>query len=142
MKSSDLRVSPFQNFLGVELIMANEDSVVIRLPERHELQRGPGEPQFHGGVVGALIDIAGSYAVESAVGGDAPTADLRVDYLRPASGVLTATARVVKRGRTLCVADVEVRDSEERLVAIGRGSFMNTAAPDVTAQKGRLWNQE
>ena len=134
MKTSDLKISPFQNFLGLELVHADDESVVIRLPERDELHRGPKGRQFHGGVISSLIDIAGSYAVEVAVGGDAPTVDLRIDYLRPASGLLTATGRVVKRGRTLCVADVEIRDSEQRLIAVGRGSFLNTSG---TERKGK-----
>jgi uncharacterized protein (TIGR00369 family) len=50
--------------------------------------------------------------------------DLRIDYLRPARGSLRVTARAVKVGRTLGVADIEVRDEEDRLVAIGRGTYL------------------
>jgi uncharacterized protein (TIGR00369 family) len=133
MKTADLHISPFQKFLGIELLHADTESVIIRLPEKPELHRGPEGGQYHGGVISSLIDIAGSYAVELAVGGDAPTVDLRIDYLRPASGALTATGRVIKRGRNLGVADVEVRDSDQRLVAVGRGSFLNTSG---TSEKG------
>jgi len=135
MNTADLRISPFQNFLRVELVRADNGSVVIRMPDRSELQRVPGSNQLHGGVVGALIDIAGSYAVELKTGSDAPTVDLRIDYLRSAASELIATAAVIKHGKTLCVADVEVRDEQKRLVAVGRGTFMNTTG-NHSLQKG------
>ena len=127
MRTSDLHISPFQKFLGIELLHADTESVTICLPAKSDLHRGPEGGQYHGGVISSLIDIVGSYAVELVIGGDAPTVDLRIDYLRPASGALTATGRVIKRGRKLCLADVEVRDSDQRLVAVGRGSFLNTS---------------
>jgi len=47
-----------------------------------------------------------------------------VDYLRPVpKGALTATARAVKAGRSLAVADIEVVGEDGKLVAIGRGVF-------------------
>ena len=78
----------------------------------------------------ALIDIAGDYAVVSRTGGDVPTIDLRIDWLKPAlKGDLRATGRVVKTGRRVSVADVEVHDSSGKLVAVGRGVF---ATPEGT----------
>ena len=71
------------------------DDVVIRLPFRPEFCRGPKEPYFHGGVIAALIDLTGHAAVAVGLGRAAPTIDLRIDYLRPASGDgLLATGRV------------------------------------------------
>ena len=126
MKIADLHISPFQKLLGLELVAASETGVTIRMPSNPHLLRVDGSPQLHGGVLSALIDIAGSYAVEAVVGGDAPTVDLRIDYLRPAEGELVALAMVQKRGRKLCVADVEVRDARQKVVAIGRALYANT----------------
>jgi uncharacterized protein (TIGR00369 family) len=56
------------------------------------------------------------------------TIDLRVDYLRPAlRGDLAAVARAVKVGRTVGVADVELRDQKGAVVAIGRGAYSTSA---------------
>ena len=126
MKTADLHISPYQKLLGLELVSAGDDGVSIRLPADAKLLRIEGSSQLHGGVLSALVDIAGSYAVEVAVGGDAPTIDLRIDYLKPAMGEVVATARVLKRGRTLCVADVEIRDAQQKLVATGRGLYANS----------------
>ncbi len=71
---------------------AETGTVEIRLPFRNELLRQDGSDWLHGGVVSALIDIVGDYAVITEVGVGVPTIDLRVDYLRPARrGALTAT---------------------------------------------------
>lgn len=116
--------SPFQRFLGITLGKVEKGVVEVRLPFRPELLREDGSDWLHGGIVSALIDIAGDYAVTSEVGGDVPTVDLRVDFLRPACrGELTALGRTVRAGRTLAVADVEVRDSSGQLVAVGRGVY-------------------
>jgi uncharacterized protein (TIGR00369 family) len=119
-----LDLSPYQRFLGLRLERAGDGEVEIRLPFREELLREDGSDWLHGGVVSALIDIAGDYAVVTRVGAGVPTIDLRVDWLRPARrGDLVALARVVKVGRTVCVADVEVRDAAGTLVAVGRAAY-------------------
>ena len=128
MKSPDLTDSPYHRFLGLELVRFEDGVCEIRMPFRAELLREEGSDWLHGGVISALVDIAGDYAVESKTGGDVPTVDLRVDYLRPAKrGSLVATGRVIKIGRRAAVADVEVKDEEGRLVAVGRGVYATAA---------------
>ncbi len=79
---------------------------------------------YHGGVVAALIDLAGHAAVAVKIGRMAPTIDLRIDYLRPSEGSdLIARARLPKAGRTVARVDIEVVDTQGRLIAVGRGSF-------------------
>ncbi|MGH9322930.1 MAG: PaaI family thioesterase, partial [Vicinamibacteria bacterium] len=117
-----LDASPFQRFLGLELLRVEPGLVEIRMPFRTELLREDGSEWLHGGVVSALIDIAGDYAITTSSGGDVPTVDLRIDYLRPARSELVAVGRAVKVGRTVGIADVEVRDREGKVVAVGRGT--------------------
>ncbi len=96
----------------------------IRLPFREEFLRQDNSDWLHGGILSALIDIAGDYAIVTKSGVGVPTIDLRVDYLRPARrGDLVAIARTVRVGRTIGVADVEVRDTGGVLVAVGRGVY-------------------
>jgi uncharacterized protein (TIGR00369 family) len=117
--------SPYQRFLGVQLVRAEEGLVEIRLPFREDFLRQDGSDWLHGGIVSALADIAGAYAVVTAVGeGSGATIDLRIDWLKPArKGDLLATGRIVKTGNRICVADVEVRDADSVLVAVARGTF-------------------
>ena len=116
--------SPFHRLIGLRLVRARDGEVEMRLPWQEPLGRADHSDWYHGGVLSALIDIAGDYAIASKVGRRVATIDLRVDYLRPAlKGDLVATARAVKIGRTVGVADVELRDGKGALVAIGRATY-------------------
>lgn len=123
--------SPYQRFLGIELVREGDGEVEIRLPFREEFLRANDSDWIHGGIVSALVDIAGDYAIVSRTRVGVPTIDLRIDWLRPARrGDLLATGRVVKLGRTISVADVEVRDARGELVAVGRGAYASPRAGD------------
>ena len=99
-------------------------TVDIRLPWRREFERAADTKQWHGGPIAALIDIAGDFALVAMLGRGIPTIDLRIDYLRPAIDTdLLATGRTLRAGRSVGVVDVEVRDREDRLVAVGRGTY-------------------
>ena len=116
--------SPFMRFLGLEIMRAEKGLVEIRLPYREEFLRHDGSDWLHGGVISALADIAGDYAVITETAPGVPTIDMRVDYLRPARrGDLTALAKTVRVGKTISVADVEIRDSMGTLVAVGRACY-------------------
>jgi len=122
--------SPFMRFLGLEVVAAEKGRVEIRLPYREEFLRTDGSDWLHGGVVSALADIAGDYAVITETAPGVPTIDMRVDYLRPARrGDLTAVGKTVRVGRTVSVADVEIRDSMGSLVAVGRACYASPRPP-------------
>jgi uncharacterized protein (TIGR00369 family) len=76
----------------------------------------------HGGLVCMLADSAAGCSVQTtlAAGIGYTSVDISVNYLRPvtlASGTLVATGRVVKSGRRMSLASVEVHDAADRLVA-------------------------
>jgi uncharacterized protein (TIGR00369 family) len=120
---------PFHHVLRPEALEADAEtgSVRVKLPFRDELARAKGDNAFHGGVVAALIDLAAHAAVAVKIGRMAPTIDLRIDYIRPAEGnALIAQAKLLKAGRTVARVDVDVRDTRDRTVALGRGTFSTT----------------
>lgn len=126
-----LDTSPYQRFLGLVLERQGDGEVVIRLPFRTDFLREDGSDWLHGGVISTLIDIASDCAIVTKFNSGVPTIDLRIDWLRPAhAGDLVATGRVVKAGRRVSLADVEVQDPKGVLVAVGRGLY---ASPEVKA---------
>ena len=103
---------------------AQAGTVTIRLPYREEFRRAPDAPGYHGGVIAALIDLAGHAAVAVTVGRMVPTIDLRIDFLRaPAGGDLTARGKLLRAGRSIARADVEIFDDTNNVVAVGRGTY-------------------
>jgi uncharacterized protein (TIGR00369 family) len=126
----NLAQTPFHQWLLPELLKVDEPegSVTIRLPIRPEFCRLPGRPELHGAIVAAMVDISGHAAIAAKVLHSVATVDMRVDYLRLASGSeLMAVATVVKLGRTIGVVDVRISDDEHRLVAIGRAAYVTTS---------------
>jgi uncharacterized protein (TIGR00369 family) len=118
--------SPFIRLLKMRVMSLDREQqrVAVQMPLAPEFERHPGTGQFHGGVIASLIDVAGDFALVILVGGGVPTINLRVDYLRPASGDrLNAIASVRRAGRTIGVVDIDVVDGSDRLVAIGRGCY-------------------
>jgi uncharacterized protein (TIGR00369 family) len=118
--------SPFNAFCGlrVESIDLEALQLTITMPQRPEMERLADSGQWHGGPLACLVDTAGCYACMMALGHGVPTINFRIDYLRPAINTkLRAVARVRKAGRSVTLADVDVLDGNDRLVAIGRGTY-------------------
>jgi len=122
--------SPFIGWLGLKVISVDPErqEITVRMEMRPELERRPGTRQFHGGPIAAFIDVAGDFAIGMLVGGGVPTINFRTDYLRPAiGGALVAVARVRRSGKMASVVDVEVVDDQDRLIALGRGTYSSNA---------------
>jgi uncharacterized protein (TIGR00369 family) len=120
-----VRDCPFHRWLGVSLKSLSADEVEILLPWREEFVSDPTVRYTHGGILAALVDLAGDYAVAARIGRGVPTVDMRVDYHRTAlPGPLVARAKVIKLGGTLATAEAQVFDDQDRLVASGRGVYL------------------
>ncbi len=124
-----LVANPFNAWMGLRILDLNEDSIEIGLVWREEMISNPKARVTHGGILGALIDVAADFMVAAKVGTPVPTVDLRVDYHRAAApGDLKAIGRIVRLGSTNSVAEAHVYDDEDRLIASGRGVYFTAAA--------------
>jgi uncharacterized protein (TIGR00369 family) len=119
--------SPFIRTLGLEVVSVDYAAaqLTVRMPLAPHFERREGTKQFHGGILAALIDTVGDFALGMLLGGGVPTMNLRVDYLKPAIGdSVTAVAKVRRKGRSSAVIDVDVFDENGSLVSIGRGTYV------------------
>lgn len=112
--------SPFVAHLGAELLETGEGFARLHAPFRDELVTIGST--VHGGAIASLIDTAAMVAAWC--GAQLPdnvrgtTVGLNVSYLAPADGEdVTATARVVRRGRRLCTVAVDVHTTSQVHVA-------------------------
>ena len=96
-----------------------------------ELEAGPEHANpmgtLHGGVLCDVADAAMGIAYASTLGDDESftTLELKINFLRPfRNGTLTATARVVKAGRTIGLTECDVTDPDGRLIARAMSTCM------------------
>jgi uncharacterized protein (TIGR00369 family) len=83
----------------------------------------------HGGFAATMLESAAGSAVHSTVpaGTGYTTLDLSVHYLRPIAGdtgPIRAVGTLLNRGRRTALAQVELRDSRDRLLAHATSSCM------------------
>lgn len=84
---------------------------------------------FHGGLLMTLADTAACVAVLTLAGADSAvtTTDMNIRFLAPCRSDVTATAKLIKFGRTLCPVSVELHDQQGVLVAVAQVTYMRLA---------------
>ncbi|MDR3005132.1 MAG: PaaI family thioesterase [Acidovorax sp.] len=117
---------PFSQFIGAELVVSSSDSAELALTvqEHHKQQHG----FVHGGVLSYLADNAITFAGGLALGGNALTAEFKINYLRPAIGsrlVALAQARSAGKRMAICQCEIYALDGESRkLCALAQGTVV------------------
>ena len=120
----------FNDWMGLKIIGLDEEKIDILMAWREEMISNPKARVTHGGILGALIDVAADFMIAAKLGAPAPTVDMRVDYHRAAMpGNLKAVGKIVRIGNTFSTAQAEVFDLDEKLIASGRGLYY-TAPPN------------
>jgi uncharacterized protein (TIGR00369 family) len=124
LKVGEVR-APVSELVGFRLLSVENGKAVF------ELEAGPQHANpmgtLHGGVLCDVADAAMgiAYASTLAEGETFTTLELKINFLRPfRTGTLTATARVVKAGRTIGLAECDVTDTDGRLIARAMSTCM------------------
>lgn len=130
----------FNQVLGLRIDSLEANLVKAHITMRPELIGHFTHQRLHGGVISATLDAMGGLAVMAATGArhmdEAPlarlarfgklgTIDLRIDYLRPATGPrFNATAEVLRLGSRVASTRMEFKDAEGRLLSSGAGAYI------------------
>jgi len=124
--------SPYARLLGIEAEELAVDSVRLRLSYR------PGVTTFgdtiHGGAISSLVDIAATGACWAShqlpPGSRGTTIGFSINFLAAGRGQdLVATARVIQRGRSLCVCEVDVHGKDGAAVARATVTYKLSGKP-------------
>ena len=112
--------SPFGTLVGLRLEEVVPDRVRVRMPFRLDLTTIADV--VHGGAIASLVDVAATAAAwsgaEGGQGARGTTIGFSVSFLAAGRGQdLLATARVLQRGRSICVIEVEVTGADGAAVA-------------------------
>lgn len=115
---------PFLEHIGAELKSFGDGQAQVELhTQPYHLQH---MGFIHGGVISTLMDNTGWYAAVSTIddGFTAVTMEIKINYLKPASGKhLLATAAIKRQGRTTAFVTIELYDAE-KLVAFATGTYV------------------
>ncbi|HVR43323.1 MAG TPA: PaaI family thioesterase [Thermoanaerobaculia bacterium] len=119
---------PLHRFLGVRFVDLQPDLCTVEADLHPPTDNGSGT--IHGGVVAILADLAIAGALSTNFDGKMgfATSNLNLHFLRRAKDRAIATARIVKKGSTICVARVDVVDGNGDLAAIATSDFVLTTS--------------
>ncbi|MDQ2052352.1 PaaI family thioesterase [Natronolimnohabitans sp. A-GB9] len=127
----------FLSWIGTQVDDVGAGTMTLSIPYDEKLTNTrPGATEderadIHGGIAATLIDTAGGLALrtemDDAFTARVATINLNVNYLRPATGNLSATADVVRVGGSVGVSEVTVEsttpDGETTEVATGQAAY-------------------
>ena len=124
--SDEFATIPANQFFGFTLVSRDTDQaeVSLRIKPDHIQEEGI----VHGGVTTALADTAAVHALYQDLPRDKTmtSIEFKLNFLRPVrdtGGELRASARVVKRGKTVALCDVDVHQ-QDHLVAKGLFTYL------------------
>ena len=73
-----LVANPFNRWMGLRLLSLDDDKLEIGLTWREEMVSNPEARYTHGGIIGALIDVAADFMIAAKLGMPVPTVDIRI----------------------------------------------------------------
>jgi len=130
---------PFNRVLGLRVETPGNSEIQVCFDMREELVGNFTRGNLHGGVISSVLDVVGglvafiailqregvqSVADEAEKFSRLGTIDLRVDYLRPGIGTtFAAKGFVLRAGRKVAVARMELHNEENSLIAVGTGAY-------------------
>lgn len=81
---------------------------------------------LHGGILMTFADSIACFAVMTLTGPDEilTTTDMNIRFLAPCLTGATATAKIIKLGRTLCPVSVDLSDETGTPVAVAQVTYM------------------
>jgi 1,4-dihydroxy-2-naphthoyl-CoA hydrolase len=116
--------------LGIEVVLLTLEKVVLQVEVGPKVHQPYGI--LHGGVSALLAEGAASLGGAVSVGADqfVVGTELNCSHLRSmTSGMLTATATPIRKGRNVQVWNIQLTDDKERLICVARCTLQVLKAP-------------
>ncbi len=115
---------PIVSTLSMKIVRFDDGYCESRVP--HELKYDGVFESFHGGLLMTVADSTACFAIFTLTGPDIrlTTTDMNIRFLAPCLTDVTAKARVIKLGRTLCPVTVDLFDEHGRQAAIAQVTYM------------------
>ena len=130
---------PFNRILGFDIKLQKDGTAKLSFQMRDDLVGNFLRGILHGGVISSSLDVVGglvafvalldqnlvqSFDERSERFSKMGTVDLRVDFLRPGlGGFFVATGSILRAGRRIAVARMELHNDSGTLIAAGTGTY-------------------
>ncbi len=113
---------PYYRLIGFEVVEADEGRAVLKMPVREELFQF--QDAVHGGAIFSVADAAVAVALLTLAEPNehALTVECKLNYLAGvtrAHQYVLAEGRIVQKGRTIALGEVDVKRDDGRLAAKG-----------------------
>lgn len=119
-----IRPIPIVETLGLDFEEFDDGFCRASMPR--ELRYDGIYRSLHGGLLMTLADSIACFAIMTRTGPDEvlTTTDMNIRFLAPCLTDVTAEARVIKLGRTLCPVSVDLFDANGKKVAVAQVTYM------------------
>ena len=130
---------PFNRLLGFDIDLQKDGTAKLSFQMRDDLVGNFLRGILHGGVISSSLDVVGGLVAFVAFLDQNPvqssdvrsdrfsklgTVDLRIDFLRPGlGGSFVATGFILRAGRRIAVARMELHNNDGTLIAVGTGTY-------------------
>jgi uncharacterized protein (TIGR00369 family) len=115
---------PIVRTLDLRIVEMDDGICIAKVPRK---QRYDGVYRsFHGGLLMTIADSVACFAIFTKKGPEIEltTTDMNIRFLAPCLTDVTAKAKVIKAGRTLCPVAVDLYDQNNILVAVAQVNYM------------------
>lgn len=115
---------PIVDTLNLDIISLDEGYCEAKVPRKISYD-GIYE-SFHGGLLMTVADSIACFAILTKTGPEIhlTTTDMNIRFLAPCLTDVTAKARLIKYGRTLCPVSVDLYDDDGKHVAVAQVTYM------------------
>lgn len=115
---------PIFQTLRMEFLECGDGLCRVKVPY-HKAYDGVFE-SFHGGILMTIADSIACFAVLTLTGEEQAltTTDMNIRFLAACLSDVTAVARVIKRGRTMCPVAIDLFDASGLHVAVAQVNYM------------------
>lgn len=124
---------PIFETLKISILAMAEGYCEVRVPRKHNYDGVFNS--FHGGLLMTVADSTACFAIFTQIGPDIQltTTDMNIRFLAPCLSDVTAKARVIKLGRTLCPVAVDLFDANGKQVAVAQVNYILLGKPQPKA---------
>ena len=121
---TEIQKIPIVDTLGIQIVSLNDGACETKV--KRKLSYDGVFKSFHGGLLMTIADSTACFAIFTKTGPYAQltTTDMNIRFLTPCLTDVTAKARLIKFGRTLCPVAVDLFDSAGRQVAVAQVNYI------------------